>query len=138
MGSLREVGNLLYLVDRPDRDTALRKGFAQHLPPLIALMAQTNTEMAESLTLLQRESQLFESLSAESMDEGIAMDLNTLTYADSVLEVPLVVTKVALYIYLNAMVHLNLKTVWAYLTSPALWAAYRRRHGAVYVSQCPL
>ena len=61
-------------------------------------------ELAESLNLLQRQSSLFEIQESEHVEDGIANDLNALTYQDSVLEVPLVTTKAALYIYLNAMV----------------------------------
>ena len=65
-------------------------------------------ELAESLSILQRQSSLFEAQESEHVEDGIANDLNALTYQDSVLEIPLVTTKAALYVYLNATVWLKM------------------------------
>ena len=54
--------------------------------------------------MLQRQSSLFDAPTAEPVEDGIAGDLNALTYQDSVLDIPLTTTKAALYVFLNAMV----------------------------------
>lgn len=85
---------------------ALRKSFGRHLPVFVTLVAPTSADLAENLSLLQRQSSLFEAQLSEPIEDGIANDLNALSYQDSVLELSLVTTKAALYIYLNAMVFL--------------------------------
>ena len=56
--------------------------------------------------LLQKQSGLHDGAANEVMANGVVngVDLNTLTYQENVLDTPLVITRPALYVYLNAMV----------------------------------
>jgi hypothetical protein len=55
--------------------------------------------------LLQRENGLHDEQQApEHIEDGLVNDLNMLTFQENVLDLPLVPTKAALYIYLNAAV----------------------------------
>ena len=58
--------------------------------------------------MLQRDSSLHEVHQAsDQLGDGIVDDLNALTYQDSVLDLPLVATKCALYVYINASVRIS-------------------------------
>ena len=69
-----------------------------------------NSVLCETLTLLQRQSGLHETQTLETGQDGIANDLDAITYQGHIIDTPLVPTRAALYIYLNAMVG-NLFTV---------------------------
>jgi hypothetical protein len=73
------------------------------LLPFIALVSSTNVELAQDLTVLQRQTGLNGQL-AEPIQNGLVSDLDAMAYRDSVPDAPPVASRAALYIYLNAMV----------------------------------
>ena len=70
------------------------------------MISTINAELGQNLAILQKQSGLdWQSLGA-LMNDGVVngVDLNALTYQENVLDTPLIITRAALYIYLNAMV----------------------------------
>ena len=83
-----------------------RRFFGRWLPPFINLISSANAELGQTLMLLQKQSGLQDDpanamISNETTD---GVDLDTLTYQENVLDTPSLITRSALYIYLNAMV----------------------------------
>jgi hypothetical protein len=88
----------------------MKKHFQRCLPPFIALIPTTNEDLAQNLTVLQRQAGLHEQL-VEPIQDGLVNDLDAMAYRDSV---P-VTSRAALYIYLNAMVStwsMDWRLVW--------------------------
>ena len=101
MHNLSLVGLLTCDDGRPPK--AFRRLFGAHLPPFIALMSAVHTELATTLGALQAQSGLLELQAPDHIDDSIANDLDAITYRDSVLDSPIVHTRAALYVFLNAM-----------------------------------
>jgi hypothetical protein len=60
--------------------------------------------VAQSLALLQQQSGLYETPASSGPQDDMAESLNAITFQQSVVDVPLVTTRAALYVFLNAMV----------------------------------
>ena len=83
-----------------------RNSFGRWLPPFINLISSANSELGQTLMLLQKQSGLQDDPATAmiSNDTTNAVDLDALTYQENVLDTPSLITRSALYIYLNAMV----------------------------------
>ena len=86
---------------------AFRRLFGQYLPPFINLLVAVQPDVATSLSSLQAELGLLDIEIAEHVDEGLANDLHALTYHENVMDNPVLPTRAALYIWLNAMARMS-------------------------------
>jgi hypothetical protein len=61
--------------------------------------------------VLQKRTNLTRGSFTSLLDDGIinGIDLNALTYQENILDNPLIITRAALYVYLNAMVSLAIR-----------------------------
>ncbi|MCJ1244419.1 mediator complex subunit [Trapelia coarctata] len=100
---LSKVGLLTSRDGAPPKD--LKTCFGRALPPYIAMISRSNAELGQGLDILHKQSGLYNKSLAALVDDGVinGVDLNALTYQESILDTPLIVTRAALYIYLNAM-----------------------------------
>ena len=101
MHNLSLVGLLTCDDGRPPK--AFRRLFGHYLPPFITMMSAVHTELATTLSALQAQSGLLDVPVPEQIDDGIANDLDAITYRESILDSPIVTTRAALYVFLNAM-----------------------------------
>ncbi|MCJ1392222.1 mediator complex subunit [Xylographa bjoerkii] len=103
INDLSKVGLLTSKDGGPPKD--LRTWFGRYLPPFVVLISPSNAQLGQALDILQKQS----GLHAESLDALLdtavvnGVDLDSLTYQENVLDNPLIITRAALYIYLNAM-----------------------------------
>ena len=107
------------------RGVVFKKSFSRTLPSFINFISTGSSDVAQSLALLQQQSGLYESPEAEIPDDEIANSLNSITFQQSLVDAPLVVTRAALYVFLNAMVRIKIK-LEALLTIEACWPPYLR------------
>jgi len=70
------------------------------------MISRSNAELGQALDILHKQSGLYNKSLMALADDGVinGVDLNALTYQENILDSPLIVTRAALYIYLNAMV----------------------------------
>lgn len=80
--------------------------FGRYLPPFVTLLSSASAQLGQALDMLQKQSGLYEEPLTAMLDEGAVggVDLNALTYQENVLDTPTIITRAALYIFLNAMV----------------------------------
>ncbi|MCJ1401714.1 mediator complex subunit [Xylographa trunciseda] len=103
INDLSKVGLLTSRDGGPPKD--LKIWFGRYLPPFVVLMSPSNAQLGQALDILQKQSGLhsesLDTLLGDAVVNGV--DLNTMTYQENVLDNPVIITRAALYIYLNAM-----------------------------------
>jgi hypothetical protein len=80
-----------------------RRWFGKHLPPLINLLTATNGDIAQNLSDIQSESGLFDLAGNDQITNNVQEEMDTLRYQNNIIDGPVTTSRVALYIYLNAM-----------------------------------
>ncbi|MCJ1475228.1 mediator complex subunit [Lambiella insularis] len=85
--------------------TDLKVWFGRRLPPFVTLLSASNAQLGQALDMLQKQSGLHEEALTAILDDGVVngLDLNALTYQENVLDTPTIITRAALFIFLNAM-----------------------------------
>ena len=101
MNDLNIVG--LLTIDNGHPPKPFRRLFGEHLPRFINLMSNVHAELASTLSSLQAQSGLLDLPAPEHIDEDLANNIDALSYQESVIDTPLVPSRAALYIFLNAM-----------------------------------
>ncbi|MCJ1383049.1 mediator complex subunit [Xylographa soralifera] len=103
INDLSKVGLLTSKDGGPPKD--LKTWFGRYLPPFVVLISPSNAQLGHALDILQKQSGLhtesIDALLGNPVVDGV--DLESLTYQENVLDNPLIITRAALYIYLNAM-----------------------------------
>jgi hypothetical protein len=82
----------------------MKKRFGSALSDLASVLATSSQEVADGLANMQRQTRLFESNETEQLHGELADNLDAITFQQNVLDTPIVPTRAALYVYLNAMV----------------------------------
>ncbi|MCJ1414605.1 mediator complex subunit [Xylographa parallela] len=103
INDLSKIGLLTSKDGGPPKD--LKTWFGRYLPPFVVLISPSNAQLGQALDILQKQS----GLHVESLDAMLGtavvdgVDLDSLTYQENVLDNPVIITRAALYVYLNAM-----------------------------------
>ena len=88
---------------------AFRIGFGRYLPPFVNVIAQCNAELSAAILLMQQQTGFHDQLlSSDQLGGDIGDDLNALTWQQNIIDLPLVPTRVSLFIFLDAMVRNDL------------------------------
>ncbi|MCJ1283854.1 mediator complex subunit [Xylographa opegraphella] len=102
INELSKVGLLTSKDGGPPKD--LKTWFSRYLPPFTVLISPSNAQLGQALDILQKQSGLHDesvNVLGNAVVEGV--DLDSLAYQENVLDNPLIITRAALYIYINAM-----------------------------------